>query len=102
MDEALRILGEALALAEPNGFVRTFVDEGAPMAGLLAEAPAQGIMPDYAAKLLAAFETEDRKSEDESDPDRSGIGSIEPCRPRALEPRNKQAAVPRLEHCERA
>jgi LuxR family maltose regulon positive regulatory protein len=56
-DEALRILGEALALAEPNGFVRTFVDEGAPMAGLLAEAATQGIMPDYAARLLAAFET---------------------------------------------
>ena len=56
-DEALRILGEALALAEPNGFVRTFVDEGAPMAGLLAEAAAHGIMPDYAARLLAAFET---------------------------------------------
>jgi LuxR family maltose regulon positive regulatory protein len=71
MDEALRVLGEALALAEPNGFVRTFVDEGAPMAGLLAEAAAQGIMPDYTAKLLAAFETGDRKSEDESDPDHS-------------------------------
>ena len=46
-----------LALAEPNGFVRTFIDEGAPMAGLLAEAVAQGIMPDYTARLLAAFET---------------------------------------------
>jgi LuxR family maltose regulon positive regulatory protein len=70
-DEALRILGEALALAEPNGFVRTFVDEGAPMAGLLAEAAAQGIMPDYVARLLAAFETEDPKLEGQSDPDHS-------------------------------
>ena len=41
------------------------------MAGLLAEAAAQGIMPEYAAALLAAFETEDRKSEHKSDPDHS-------------------------------
>jgi LuxR family maltose regulon positive regulatory protein len=54
-DEALRLLGEALALGEPNGFIRTFIDEGSPMAGLLAEAAAQGIMPGYAAALLDAF-----------------------------------------------
>jgi LuxR family maltose regulon positive regulatory protein len=55
-DEGLRSLGEALALAEPNGFVRTFIDEGSPMAGLLAEAAARGIMPDYAAALLDALQ----------------------------------------------
>jgi LuxR family transcriptional regulator, maltose regulon positive regulatory protein len=54
-DTALRILGEALALAEPNGFVRTFIDEGSPMAGLLAEATARGIVPGYAAALLDAL-----------------------------------------------
>ncbi len=59
-DEALRILGEALALAEPNGFVRTFIDEGSPMAGLLAEAAIQGIMPDYAAALLDAVRAGER------------------------------------------
>ena len=54
-DEALRILGEALALAEPNGFIRTFIDEGSPMVGLLAAAVAQGIMPGYATALLDAL-----------------------------------------------
>lgn len=34
--EALDSLGRALLLAEPEGFVRLFVDEGAPMAALLA------------------------------------------------------------------
>jgi LuxR family maltose regulon positive regulatory protein len=55
VDEALRILGEALALAEPNGFVRTFIDEGSPMADLLAEAVARGIVPGYATALREAF-----------------------------------------------
>jgi len=55
-DEALIFLAEALALADPEGFVRTFVDKGEPMAALLREAAARGIAPVYVAKLLAAFE----------------------------------------------
>ena len=58
----MQLLGDALALAEPGGFIRLFVDEGAPMAQLLSEAAAQGIRPDYIGKLLAAFKAEERKS----------------------------------------
>jgi LuxR family maltose regulon positive regulatory protein len=65
-DEAAQLLGDALALAEPGGFVRIFVDEGTPMARLLSEAAARGIMPGYSAKLLAAFEAEEQKGEDGS------------------------------------
>jgi len=65
-DEAAQLLGDALALAEPGGFVRIFVDEGTPMARLLSEAAARGIMPGYSAKLLAAFEAEEPKGEDGS------------------------------------
>ena len=56
-DTALQLLGDALALAEPGGSIRTFVDEGPPMAGLLSEAAAHGIMPGYAGKLLAGFQS---------------------------------------------
>jgi LuxR family maltose regulon positive regulatory protein len=56
-DEALTILGEALALAEPLGYVRTFVDSGEPMAELLRQAAAQGVMREYVNELLSAFET---------------------------------------------
>jgi LuxR family maltose regulon positive regulatory protein len=35
--EALAVLERTLVLAEPEGFVRVFVDEGAPMAALLSE-----------------------------------------------------------------
>jgi LuxR family maltose regulon positive regulatory protein len=57
-DKSVQALSEALALAEPQGFVRTFVDEGLPMEQLLSEAATQGMMPGYVAKLLAAFEAE--------------------------------------------
>ena len=60
-DRARRLLGEALRLAEPGGFIRIFVDEGAPMADLLSEAVVNGIMPDYIGKLLAVFEAENGK-----------------------------------------
>jgi ATP/maltotriose-dependent transcriptional regulator MalT len=63
---ALVPLERALTLAEPEGYVRIFVDEGMPMAQLLSEAAARGIMPDYTGKLLAAFGAEDRIDSDDS------------------------------------
>jgi LuxR family maltose regulon positive regulatory protein len=63
---ALVPLERALTLAEPEGYVRIFVDEGAPMAQLLSEAAARRIMPDYTAKLLAAFDAEGRTHPDDS------------------------------------
>jgi LuxR family maltose regulon positive regulatory protein len=63
MDEAVHVLADALALAEPGGFVRTFVDEGSPMAQLLSAVTALGIMPDYTRELLAVFEPAEQKSE---------------------------------------
>jgi LuxR family maltose regulon positive regulatory protein len=65
-DKAVQFLGGALALAGPGGFIRIFVDEGPPMAQLLSEAAAHGMMPDYVSKLLAVFEAEEQKDEDES------------------------------------
>jgi LuxR family maltose regulon positive regulatory protein len=53
--QAVSALERALALAEPGGFVRTFVDQGPPMARLLYEAAARGIAPEYARRLLATF-----------------------------------------------
>jgi LuxR family maltose regulon positive regulatory protein len=56
-DEALESLVYALTLGEPEGYVRAFVDEGAPMAALLREAKARGIAVGYVTKLLSAFDT---------------------------------------------
>lgn len=58
-EEALHLLGEALTLAKPGGFIRTFVDEGALMAALLSEASDRGVMPGYTEQLLAAFADDD-------------------------------------------
>ena len=53
---ALASLERSLALAEPEGYVRMYLNEGAPMARLLCQATSQGIYAEYANKLLAAFE----------------------------------------------
>jgi LuxR family maltose regulon positive regulatory protein len=55
MTTAQMALKRALRLAEPEGFVRVFVDEGPPMAGLLHEAGASGTVPHYTQRLLTAF-----------------------------------------------
>jgi LuxR family maltose regulon positive regulatory protein len=57
---ALSALAQALSLAEREGFVRLFVDEGAPMAALLQQAHARGIAPAYVETLLAAFPEDDK------------------------------------------
>ncbi len=57
--EAVEVLDEALALAEPGGFIRIFVDEGAPMARLLRESLSRGVRPEYVRRLLAAFPFDD-------------------------------------------
>jgi LuxR family maltose regulon positive regulatory protein len=54
---ALAPLERALSLAEPEGYIRTFVDERQPMAYLLSQAIEHGIMPRYARTLLNTLET---------------------------------------------
>ena len=51
---ALACLERAVTLAEPEGYVRVFIDEGPPMASLLRAAAKQGIARDYVRRLLAA------------------------------------------------
>jgi LuxR family maltose regulon positive regulatory protein len=69
-DRALACLERGLYLARPEGYVRSFVDEGAPMGRLLRQVVAQGIAPEYAARLLAALaeETDAETGEDEVAP----------------------------------
>ena len=53
--EALTALGRALAVAEPEGYIRIFLDEGGPMVALLRQAHKHKIAPaGYIATLLAA------------------------------------------------
>jgi LuxR family maltose regulon positive regulatory protein len=52
---ALSTLERALMLAEPESYVRLFLDEGTPMRLLLRGAQARGVVPEYVATLLAAF-----------------------------------------------
>ncbi len=53
VQQALTTLERALLLAEPEGYIRLFVDEGAPLAALLRQAYVRGIAPGYVASLLA-------------------------------------------------
>jgi LuxR family maltose regulon positive regulatory protein len=90
-DQALTALERALELAEPEGYVRLFVDEGPPMADLLLEAAPGSIAADYASKLIAAFgdattdERQATKIGDLSSIHRSSSALVEPLSARELE-----------------
>jgi LuxR family maltose regulon positive regulatory protein len=82
VDQAFWALTEGLTLAQPQGYVRVFVDEGQPMHLLLAQWLAQanaGLLPDYARRLLSHFDAEPQaKSAAEQ-------ALVEPLSPRELE-----------------
>jgi LuxR family maltose regulon positive regulatory protein len=61
---AIEPLARALTLAEPEGYVRTFVAEGAPMAEVLAMAARRGIATEYVRRLLGALGGSGRPSTD--------------------------------------
>lgn len=54
---ALEAIGRSLSLAEPAGYLRTFLEEGAPLCDLLRRAVAAGIGGEHARKLLSQFDT---------------------------------------------
>ena len=60
MELAMVPLARVLDLAEPEGFVRLFVDEGQPMLELLGEASRRGVAPRYVQRLQNAFATAQR------------------------------------------
>jgi LuxR family maltose regulon positive regulatory protein len=53
MPHALATLDRAILLAQPEGYVRTFLDEGEPMAKLLYQAQAHRVAAGYASELLS-------------------------------------------------
>ena len=60
-EQAILALTECLTLAQPEGYVRVFLDEGQPMQMLLAQWLAHaspGSLRDYAIRLLSQFHAE--------------------------------------------
>jgi len=54
--EAIEVLSESLALAEPGGYMRIYLEKGEPMLRLLRACLSRGISPSYVAKLLEGFD----------------------------------------------
>lgn len=54
--QATTVLAQAVALGEPEGYVRTFIDAGRPLAAILRRLTNQGIAPRYVEMLLAALQ----------------------------------------------
>jgi len=84
-NQALDALKRSFALAEPKGFIRTFVDEGPPMARLLYEALSHEISPDYVQRLLLAFPVQESEKAGSTQLHGPASELIEPLSERELE-----------------
>ena len=83
---ALTALQRALTLAEPEGYVRVFVDEGPSMAALLQEAAKQGISARYVGRIRAALTSPEDSKTAVSKPVTPGMRDpLEPLSERELE-----------------
>jgi len=62
-DQATQLLGDVLAIAEPGGFIRIFMDEGPPMEALLKMVKVDSKrLKEYIRKIQAAFERKEIQS----------------------------------------
>ena len=80
-EKAMQVLSDVLALAEPGGFIRLFLDEGPPMQQLLLRLEADRGTHQYIHKLLVAF----GKQEDPHPSSLHPRPLLEPLTPRELE-----------------
>jgi LuxR family transcriptional regulator, maltose regulon positive regulatory protein len=84
--EARQALTLVLQRAEPEGYVRLFVDAGLPVARLLYQAVEHSLVPDYAQRLLSAFpQTDWSPQPDRVQPVEQHEDLIEPLSDRELE-----------------
>ena len=75
--QALESLAEALALApEPDGYVRLFLDEGAPMISLLRGADHHGVAGDHARTLLSLGASAEAEALDLTERRASVVGRV--------------------------
>jgi LuxR family maltose regulon positive regulatory protein len=84
-EPAMQAFERALILAEPEGYIRTFLDEGQPVTQLLHKAIASGHSPVYARRLLAEFARQGRPSTAPVIPNSSAQGLAETLSDRELE-----------------
>jgi LuxR family maltose regulon positive regulatory protein len=83
--EALQALETSLDLAQPEGYIRVFVDSGEPMAKLLVAAVQKGIHPKYARQLLAAFPDSSSQQSNNLKIQKNNLDLIEPLSAREIE-----------------
>jgi len=85
--QAVAELSRVLTQAEPEGYVRLFIDEGAPMAKLLHKVAtrAAGDISNYAGRLLAAYHQEQAELPVVLAKTMPGVALIEPLTERELE-----------------
>jgi LuxR family maltose regulon positive regulatory protein len=84
-DSALATLSKALSLAEPEGYIRIFLDEGKRMAGLLYQLATHGDQAAYASQLLSAYQKMESLSLAEAPTTPLQTEMIEPLSARELE-----------------
>lgn len=102
--KAVELLGEALARAEPAGFIRLFVDEGEPMRLLIVdvrsmiknqEHPGIHPLPGYVDRLLAAFpESIKTISQSETLTSYESAGVVNPKHPHLMQVQVSEIADP--------
>ncbi len=78
-DEAVDFLADALRIGEPEGFIRTFLDEGKLLRPLLARAIAKGVSVRYASRLVGIIDSEESRirARTAPDPKRGGLSERE-------------------------
>jgi LuxR family maltose regulon positive regulatory protein len=85
ISEALRVIEHSLELAEPESYIRIFIDLQEPMAQLLELAVKNGIHPEYARQLLANFPAAEDSKKAPINVQKHNLALLEPLTQREIE-----------------
>jgi len=85
VEQAMKALEHALTLAQPEGYVRIFADEGESIVDLLRQAACRGIAPQYVMKLLEAIHESGWETVEETFPHSQIQALVEPLSKRELD-----------------
>jgi LuxR family maltose regulon positive regulatory protein len=70
---SMDVLEQAVTMAQPNGYIRPFIDQGSKLEHLLAQLPKNNVSPAYIEQIITAYQSSEKPDSSASLPATKGV-----------------------------